>query len=326
MIEFPHSATPTAESRIAGLLSAGAGPTLIEHLRDLHGQHQPSKRRISSAAFRDLTAGVASAGGYLIGTKQQPLEQLLLRFSIFAEGGLNIITGLDGPVTIPRVTTVPTASWLPQDGTALTESQSVFGQIALGPKFVASYTEISRPLLLQSSAEAIAGAQAGESTSRAIDTAILAGTGVSGQPTGIVNTSGIGTQSGSSLAAAGLRAMRKAVLNAGAREDRLMWIADPATQELLGSREFSAGSGRPLWDDGKILGRPAVATSLAPAATLILGDFSRVTVSVFDAAGIELEHDPYTNFKSGVSAFRLIVPVDVAVSPAAAFCVATSIT
>jgi hypothetical protein len=34
-------------------------------------------------------------------------------------------------------------------------------------------------------------------------------------------------------------------------------------------------------------------------------------VAVFDAAGIELEYDPYSDFRSGIAAYRLLVPVDV---------------
>jgi HK97 family phage major capsid protein len=229
-------------------------------------------------------------------------------------------------VTIPRVTTVATGVWLPADGTTISSADPAFGQLGLAPKFVAAHVRVSRQLLLQSAADRVAGAQVAEAIARAIDTAVIAGTGTLGQPAGIINTTGIGTQSGASLAASGLRSMRKAALDAGAREDALTWLGGTDVQNTIGGREFSAGSGRPLWDDGKILGRPAVASSLVPAGTLLCGDFSRVTVAVFDAAGCELEFNPYANFQSGIVSFRLIVPVDITVSPAAAFSVATSVT
>lgn len=326
MINYPHSAASTSEARIAGLLSAGAGPTFVEHLREMQLSGQPTKRRVSGAVFRDLTAALGSGGGYTVGTTTAPLEELLRRFSIFGELGLKIITGLEGPLTLPRTATVPTATWLPAEGAALTESQPTFGQAAFSPKFASSYMQASRQLILQSRAESIIATLAAEAVARAIDAAVLGGTGTLGQPLGIAGAAGINTQSGTSLALAGLLNMRKQALLSGAREDRLVWVAHPGVQELLGSREQHSGGGRTLWDDAGILGRPAIATTLAPAGTLLIGDFSRVVVTVFDGAGLELEADPYSDFRSGISAFRLMVPVDVGVSPAAAFSMATSIT
>jgi HK97 family phage major capsid protein len=327
MVNFPASTASTSESRIAGLLSAGAGPTFAEHLREMQMSAQPTKRRVSAAMFRrDLTAAVASAGGYTVGTTNAPMEQLIRRFSIFGELGLNIITGLDAPITIPSCKTLPSAAWLNAELVNLTESQPVFGQAAYSPKFASAFVQCSRQLILQSQAETIIGTLAAEGITQAIGTAILAGTGTLGQPTGIVNTAGINTQSGTSLALAGLLNMREQALLSGCREDRLVWVGHPTVQELLASRERHAGGGRVLWDDNGILGRPAIATSSAPAGTLICGDFSRCTVVVFDGAGLELEHDPYSDFRSGITAFRLLVPVDVGVSPAAAFSVASSIT
>lgn len=326
MINFPHSSASTSEARLAGLLSAGAGPTFVEHLREMDMNGQPTKRRVSGAVFRDLTAAVGSAGGYLAGTTTAPLEGLLRRYSIFGELGLTIITGLDGPLTLPRTVTVPTAAWLAAEGIGLTENQPSFGQVAHTPKFCSAYMQVSRQLILQSKAESIIATLAAEAVARAIDAAILGGTGTLGQPSGIINAAGINTQSGTSLALAGLLAMRRMALLSGCRADRLVWVAHPGVQELLASRERHSGGGRTLWDDQGILGLPAIATTSAPAGTLLLGDFSRCTVTVFDGAGIELENDPYSDFRSGISAFRLMVPVDVGVSPAAAFSVATSIT
>ena len=180
-------------------------------------------------------------------------------------------------------------------------------------------------MLLQSAAETVLRALMAEAIARAIDAAVIAGAGVLGAPQGVLYTSGIGTQSGASLGSAGLRTMRKTVLLAGAREDKLRVFADPASQEVLSGREHTSGGGAMLWARRQVLDLPATATTLVPANTLLVGDFSRVTVVFFDASAIEVEYDPFTNFKSGVVQFRLIVPVDVVVSPAAAFCVASSV-
>lgn len=332
---FPHDALRASELRTLGLLGqANAGPTLIEHMRDLVLQHGPQKRRVSTAALRDVAAGhrrdlnstTATAGAYLVGTTQSPLQALMARYSILAEAGVTMISDLSGPITIPRVKTVAVAGWLSTDTSSIVESDPAFGQIAMAPKFCTVKIDVSRQLLLQSNAEGIVGVQAAEAIGRAVDAAIIAGTGTLGQPTGLVNTAGITVQSGTTLSAAGLRAMRKAVLLAGADERNLLFVGAPDVQETLGSREFSTGSGRVLWADRRIDGIAAVASFLVPAGTLVLGDFSRVTAALFDHTGVSLEVNPYENFQVGTASFRLIVPVDFGVSPAAAFAVATSVT
>jgi HK97 family phage major capsid protein len=333
---YPHEALRASELRRLQLIDAAdAGPGLVEHMRALLEQSGPQKRRIGTSSLRDvaracarrdLTSTTAAAGGYLIGTEQQPLMTILDRFSVLRDAGVSVVNDLSGPVTIPVVTGFGGMTWLAADGSSTAENDPTIGQGAMGPKFASVLIDVSRQLMLQSAAPQVVGLVAGECIGRGIDAAILAGSGASGQPLGIVNASGTYTQSGTSLAASGLRAMRKAILLAGAREDRLKWIGAPDVQETLGSREFSTGSGRVLWADGKIDGLPAVATASMPAGKLVLGDFSRITVGVFDQAGASLEVNPYANFMAGISSFRLILPVDVLVSPAAVFAVAQAVT
>ena len=321
-------ALTASEQRTRALMTqANAGPTLVQTLREMIQNPLPEKRAIGPGAFRrDLTAGTASAGGYLTSTSTSPLEQLIRPYLLLRDAGLNIIAGLDSSVTIPRCTTVPTASWLATEASTPAASDPVFGQVALNPHLTAIYINAGRPLILQSNAEAVIPPIAGEATGRSIESAIFAGSGASGSPTGIINTAGIGTQSGTSLADAGLRAMRKQVLDSGAREDRLTWVGGTDVQSLLSGREFSTGSGRMLWDSGKILGLPAIASTLVPAGTLILGDWSRCTVALFDRQGAAVEVNPFQNFQAGIVGFRLMIAADIMFSPAAAYSVANSIT
>lgn len=327
MLEYPNSAgLPTADTIIGNLLSSANGLTLGAHLRELLTVNQPSKRLISGMAFRDLTAGTFTAGGALVSTPAAPLESLIQRFSVFGQL-VTVMTGMSTPFSLPRTTTVPTASWIAAELAAIPESQPVFGAVAFTPKYCSAYMQVSRQLLLQAPAESVVASQAAEAVARAIDAAIIAGSGVAGQPTGIVNTAGVHAQSGTSYAHASALNQREQVLLSGAREDNLVWVGHPTVQELIGGRERHAGGGNTLWDADGILGIPAIATTSVPTGTLILGDFSRVTVAVFDGAGfLELQFDPFSDFRAGIAGFRLMVPVDVGVSPAAAFSVATSIT
>ena len=330
-IQFPGNAARVSESRTAGLLSAaGVGPEITEAARDLALESGPSKRLIRSRfgprdlARRDLSAGVATAGGYLIGTTNMEPEPFMDRLSIVRQSGARIITGLSGPVTRPRRTAKGTAYWVPEFGT-VTETQPTLGQLSASPKFVSIHEEASRQLLLQSSAKQFIEEDMDEATAQAIDAAAIAGTGVAGQPAGILNTAGIGSVSGTSLSIVGIMSMVASVLAAGAMESRLTFFGAPDVRELLGKRENFAGAG-PLWTDGKLAGYPAVASLSVPAGTLLLGDWSRLSILIFDANGVEIMTNPYADFKAGIVGLMMTVPVDFMVSPAAAFCKSSSIT
>lgn len=329
MLDLYTTANASSDMRAMGLMTrAGIGVPLVEQMRSIMNAGEPQKRRIPSAALlgkRDLTSTTGSAGGYLVGTTRGPFDAIMRGYSVLGESGLRRVEGLQGAVVLPTLKTKVAGAWLAADGSTITEGAPAFGHVAMDPKYWAVTVDISRQLMLQSDAEDVAGEIINEAAARAIDAAILGGSGAAGQPTGIVNTTGVHSQAGAGLNAAGLAAMRKAVLTAGAREDRLRWIGAPDVQEVLGARDFSTGAGRPLWDNGRILGLPAVATAQAPAGTLILGDWGRGTLAFFDGAGIGLEFNPYADFRTGLVSFRLILPLDVGFSPAAAFSVATNV-
>jgi HK97 family phage major capsid protein len=337
-----HTMSLTQEDvrqRITNAMSADAGndnQTLAGAMRSLVLQGGPATIRLPAAALhraaapytRDLTAGTATAGGFLVPTKTSALEALLTGEEL-ADLGVNVRGGFSGPMTVPRVAGMPTPVWLAVEGGTITETQPSLGSIGLTPKSLAIRIESSRQLILQSGvdvANAVVGPAAGEQLRRTTFGAVFSGSGTAGQPTGLVNTAGIGTVSGTSLGATGLRSMLRRVLDAGGREQSIRFVADPTTAELLGSREFSAGSGLPCWHAGQVLGRPAIASNLVPANTVWCGDFSRANVWLFDADGAGLEADPYSGWASGIVAFRMIVAMDFSFSPAAAFCVATSVT
>lgn len=319
--------------RKLGLLdeSGASDATLAQALRAMIGNPAatgPQRRRIGLASLtRDLTVGTANAGGYLTGTSMGAFETLMRRWSILGQAGCSVVGPFDSSTVIPRAGTRPAASWLASEGASIPQNEGTFAQAAVTPHYVAVYMKASRQVIVQGgkAVDAIINELAGDAVGRAIDEAIVAGAGAAGAPTGIVNTSGISTQSGTSLAHAGLLNMREFALLQSAQEQNLIWLGHPTVQATLAGRERHAGGGKALWDDNGILGRPAYATTAVPAATLVCCDPSRITVAHF-SGGIGVEVDPYTDFRSGKVAFRIIVAVDFAFTPSASFAVATSIT
>lgn len=323
---FPSADFTQSERRVAQLLGhADAGEPLVAHLSRAAQSAEPTRRLLPTSALRGLNASQFSAGGALVATDTRPMVALMQRYSLVAEAGCTVVHGLTTSTTLPTAKTLPTATWV-TEGQSVPESQAAFGQRALEPKYASAYVEVSRQLLLQGiAAEPVILRLVSEAIARAVDQAIIAGTGTSGQPQGVIGTAGVYSQSGSSLGAAGLRAMVKKIVEAGGREDRIRAVGGPAAWETLNARELVTGSGRFLWDSDGILGRPAVQTDCAPPATLLLADWSQCIVGLYDDT-LALSYNPFANFRAGVVAFRIDTIVDVVVTVPAAFSYSSNIT
>ena len=76
------------------------------------------------------------------------------------------------------------------------------------------------------------------------------------------------------------------------------------------------------------MGRPAFPIAQAPAPSVIAADMGRVVVAIFDGLGASLAMDPFSgsNFRNGVTSYRLMIGVDVGVLTPSAVSVATSVT
>ena len=155
-----------------------------------------------SPALPHRKSGLVSGGGALVSTTTGGsfVEMLRKRMVLMTLGALRL-TGLEATLAVPVQTGAATGYWLATEGTSITESQQTFAQMSLTPKTVGAYTEISDKLLKQSSASAemIVTRDLAAVLAVAADAAGLVGSGASGEPTGIINTSGIGSVTGTSL-------------------------------------------------------------------------------------------------------------------------------
>lgn len=281
---------------------------------------------------RDLTVGTASAGGNLVGTDLQPQSfiDLLRARAVTAQLGMTMLTGLVGNVTIPKLTGASTAYWLANEATPITESNHTFGQLALSPKTLGAYTEISRQLMMQStpSVDALVMQDFAKVMTLAIDLAVLEGSGSSGQPTGISNTAGIGSVSGSSIALAGITEFQTDLATANALDPNCAFVTTPAVAGLLVQRaRISSTDSVTLWKgnvlEGTVEGFRARTTTQITAATMTFGDFAQAVLAEWGM--LEIALNPYASFTAAISGIRAIQSVDVGIRQAAAFSRATSI-
>lgn len=289
-----------------------------------------AQRAMGGVMRRDLTVGTTTAGGYLVGTNNVSFIEMLRNRAISFRMGARRLSGLQGNVTVPKQTAAATAVWLANEASTITESQQTFGQMALSPKSVGAYSEISRQLLLQSSpdAEGIVTSDLSAVVTLAYDAGVISGSGASGQPTGITNTAGIGSVTGTSLDYADVLEFQTDVAAANVMPASGGYVTTHAVAALLMNRVKFSGTASPLWEgnvwDGSMAGFAAMGTNQMASATMLFGDWSQVVVGEWGV--LEIEVNPYANFQAGIIGVRAIVSMDCGLRYPAAFSLASSIT
>lgn len=279
---------------------------------------------------RDLTVGTAGAGGFLVKTENVGFIDMLRNRAVAFRMGVRRLSGLNGSVTIPRQSAAATAVWLANEAATITESQQTFVQVALSPKNVGAYTEISRQLLLQSApgAEGIVTGDLAEVVALAVDLAVLNGSGASGQPTGVINTAGIGAVTGTTLGYAGILEFQSDVAGSNVMPAAGGYVTTPSVAALMMQRVKFASTASPLWEgnvwDGSMSGFQAMSSNQVPSANMLFGDWSEVVVGEWGV--LEIEVNPYANFQAGIIGVRSIYSMDVGVKRPFAFSLATTIT
>jgi HK97 family phage major capsid protein/HK97 family phage prohead protease len=287
-------------------------------------------QRSVATGKRDLGVTPMSAGGALVQTENVGFVELLRNRSVLYAMGARRLSGLTGNVTIPRHTAAATAFWLGSETTPATESQQTFGQIALTPKNVAAYTEISRQLALQSSpdAESLVMADLAAIVAIEVDRAGLAGSGAAGQPTGIINTAGIGSVTGTTIGYAGMLEFQTDTATSNALFDSAGYVATPGVASILMQRVKFASTASPLWDgnllNGNACGFRAMSSNQLPASNLLFGAFDQVVVAEWGV--LEVEVNPYANFAAGIIGVRAFYSTDIGVRYPAAFSLSTNVT
>ena len=279
---------------------------------------------------RDLNVATDGAGGFLTQTTNMGFDELLRNISFAFRMGVTRLSGLRDNIAIPRQSAAATAEWLTSETDTATESQQTFVQLLLSPKTVSAYTELSRTLLMQSTidVEGLVNADLAAVAALAVDAAVLNGSGSSGQPEGLDNTSGVGSVSGTSLAFADILEFQTDVAAANVMPARGGYVTTPAVASLMIQRVKYSSTASPLWDgniwEGNMQGFTAMSSNQVAAATMYFGDWSKVVVAEWGV--LEVETNPFANFPAGIIGVRAMYSVDVGVRLPAAFSKADTIT
>ena len=249
---------------------------------------------------------------------------VLRNASSVMRAGARVMNGLAGDVKIPKKLTASSASWIATEGGASSESEMTVGSVALTPKTLGAYTDITRQLMLQSSmdVEALVRDDLAQALALAIDLAGLEGSGSSGQPTGILNTTGVNT---TTFAAANptfaeVVAMETALADDNALMGSLGYIMPSAMYGALKTTEKASGTAQFVVEPGgTINGYNALVSNQGTAGNAYYGNFNDLLIGFF--GGLDIVVDPYTNSTSGTVRVVALQSCDTAVRHAQSFCV-----
>lgn len=241
------------------------------------------------------------------------------------QAGATMLTGLQGNVKIPKKTAASSGGWISSEGGAASESEMTVGSVTMTPKTVGAYTDISRQMILQSSLdiEALVRQDLTDSLALSIDLGALAGSGSSGQPTGIKNTSGINNPTDFAAAIptwAEVVAMETAVAEDNALRGNLAYILPASMYGALKTTTKDSGSGQfVVSPDGTINGYRAIVSNQVTSGDLYFGNFADLLIGMF--GGLDIIVDPYTASSAGTVRVVALQSVDVAVRNAVSFAV-----
>ena len=249
---------------------------------------------------------------------------VLRNASSVMQAGATMLRGLQGNVVIPKKTASSSAGWIATEGGAASESEFTSGSVTMSPKVIGAFTDASRLMLQQSSldVENLIRDDLSQSIAVAIDLGALAGSGSSGQPTGIKNTSGVNT---TTFAAANptfaeIVGMESAVSNDNALIGNLAYICRPADYGTLKTTAKDSGSGLFVVEpDGRMNGYNTVVSNQVTSGDFYFGNFSDLLVGMY--GGLDITVDPYALSTSGGIRIVALQTVDVAVRHAVSFCV-----
>lgn len=309
----------------AGLNGCLEAEILADQARDLGEGYDAHRIHLPLQLLtRDMSVGLAAnSGAQLAGTDTAEPFHAIRQFSLAARLGAQIMTGLVGNVDIPKITTTTGGGWQDGENDALGEETPTTSKVSLTPKIAGTYIQYTRRLKLQTQIDAILARHMLIQLGNLIDQAVIDGTGLAGQPTGLMNSSGVGDVSGTSFAWDDALAMEASAATA-AGDLPLAFVGHPDSRQLLGGRAKGSGDGF-IWADRRIGDVDAFASAAAPSKSLLVGPWGTVIIAMWGES-IVLEVNPYENFQTGLLGARMLASVDIGLPGVTMFAKSESLT
>lgn len=274
--------------------------------------------------MRMQSAGTAGKGAELVATElhaEMYIESLRAQ-AVIGQLGARMVSGLVGDVDIPKQNGSATFYWVEEDGTP-SDSDLAFTTVQLRPKTLATAVPITRRIMTQSTPdiEALVLGDIMRGQSLGLDNGALYGTGANNQPTGIVNTSGIGAIAFTTPGKPTWQEIvqfETDVAEANADANTMAYLMRPSMRGTLKSTEKAAGTAKFMWEGGRVNDYNAAVTTQVNAGQILFGDYSQALIGLWGA--LDVVPDRATKVASGGLVMRLFQDADVAVRHPQAFC------
>lgn len=285
---------------------------------------------LTAPLVRGDIIGITNATGYT-GSTQTVATTLqagsfidLLRKKTLAMQLGSQLGGLVGNIDIPKQTAGTTGYWIGEDAVAPTEDVE-FGLIELRGKTVASKSEITRKMLMQSSidVEALVRSDLAKGLAQTIDTAFFYGDGQNGTPKGIKHTTGVasfGWADSDKPSFAELVRLETEVESQNYDSMSSAYVFNAKMRGYLKTAKKFATSGTDatLFEQGgTINGYRSEVTNQLNDGDIFFGDFSQALIGLW--GGLEINIDPYSGSDRGRIRVVAMQDVDFAIRYAQAF-------
>ncbi|MFZ9654555.1 MAG: phage major capsid protein [Limnohabitans sp.] len=292
--------------------------------------------------------GAAATGGNLVETQllAESFIDILRNRATIMQLGPTMLTGLVGNITIPRKNATTQVSWV-TEGNAPSQSEATFDQISLTPKQIAARSQYTRLALQQTTPdiERIVRDDLAAVMALGIDLAAINGSGTSGQPRGILNTSGIGSvvggTNGANIVIDNFIDLEREIDIDNALAGNLYYLTN--SRVVASTKKLKSTTGEYLWNgtdnplnniiSGAINGYPIARTNQVPntltkgtssgvCSAVIFGNFNDLVIGMW--GGLEILPNPYgAGYNAGSVDIRAMQTVDMTVRRAESFAAMT---
>jgi HK97 family phage major capsid protein/HK97 family phage prohead protease len=304
----------------------------------------PTARDMQSRAIYQV--GTAAQGGNIVGTELLAADfiEVLRNRTVTGQLGARYLTGLVENINIPRQNAQTQTYWV-GESVALTEAEATFDQVQLRPHTVGALSKMSRLMLLQATPaiEQIVREDLLLVEALAVDAAALYGTGSSSQPTGISNTTNVGSVVGGTNGANWtfdfMVNLYAAPLVANAPQENLAFAINAKTKGYLATLKSSTG--QYLWNPTQSIAggipndmvgyRYAVSnqlpynltkgTSSGICSMAMFGNWQELLIGEWGVTEIMVNPYDSTGFTTGDVIIRVFQTIDIGLRHPASFAV-----
>ena len=311
-----------------------------------------------SALAKRATYATSSAntGGNIVATDlmADDFTEALRNNTVMVSLGVQTLSGLVGDVAIPRRSGVASTGYLSSETAALSQAESTFDQISMTPKTLGTLSKFSRNILIQATPgiEDLVRTDISDGINVGLDLGILNGSGSSGQPTGIMQTSGIGSvaigTNGGAITVDKLIDLETAIMedNAGVNADSISYVTNAKVMGAIKKLKTSGGeylvnnnlqalgrgatplavNGYPLAMTNQVPSNLTKGSTSGSCSAVVMGDFSQCILGLF-GSGVEITAgEDSDDFAKNLVSIKGVVAFDVAVRHAQSFAAILDVT